>query len=45
MKLRDEFSSPEELCRRLDIDQDCFDAYIAERNISYAPESGRFVID
>ncbi len=45
MKLRDEFSSPEELCNRLDIDKESFDAYIADRNISYAPESGRFVID
>ncbi|MDE6099631.1 MAG: DUF4250 domain-containing protein [Paramuribaculum sp.] len=45
MKLRDDYLSPEELCNRLDIDKDKFDAYISERRICFDTKSGRFIID
>ena len=45
MKLRDEYSSPEALCRDLDIDTADFEAYIAARGISYFPEGGRCVLN
>lgn len=45
MKLRDAYSSPEELCRAMDIDAPDFEAYIKARGISYFPEGKRFVLD
>jgi len=45
MKLRDEFSTPDDLCRALDIDREEFNEYIAAREISYFPEGHRFVME
>lgn len=45
MKLRDEYSSPEELCKSMDIDPEQFAAYIAERGISFFAAGNRFVMD
>ncbi len=45
MKLRDEYDTPETLCRNLDIEPEDFEKYIASKGISYFPEGKRFVLD
>lgn len=45
MKLRDEYDSPESLCKGLDIEPDEFETYIKSRGISYYQEGKRFVLD
>lgn len=45
MKLRDQFDSPEELCKGMDVDPTDFEKYIAERGISYFTAGKRFVLD
>lgn len=44
MKLRDEYETPEALCKNLDIDPGEFNEYITSRGISYFPEGKRFVL-
>ena len=43
MKLRDAYSSVDELCEDMDLSQEDFSKLLADAGLEYFPEGGRFV--